>query len=210
MVSARILVTACGIFLFFLLAPDFLANMYDTLANRLTLSRIAVIPVILALMALPFSWSSWAAWVLFALAGVTDWLDGYIARRAGTVSMMGQFLDPIADKLLISAVLLLLVYNTHIKGLDIVPAVIILLREVAVSGLREFLAGVRVSVPVSRLAKWKTTIQIFALGFLIIGPYGPEGINTQFIGSLLLWLAGALTLITGYDYWRAGQKHFTS
>lgn len=184
--------------------------MYDTLANRLTLSRIAVIPVILALMALPFSWSSWAAWVLFALAGVTDWLDGYIARRAGTVSMMGQFLDPIADKLLISAVLLLLVYNTHIKGLDIVPAVIILLREVAVSGLREFLAGVRVSVPVSRLAKWKTTIQIFALGFLIIGPYGPEAINTQFIGSLLLWLAGALTLITGYDYWRAGQKHFTS
>jgi cardiolipin synthase len=182
--------------------------MFQSLANKLTLSRIIVIPVILGLMAIPEGWAAWTAWTLFALAGVTDWLDGYVARRENSVSMMGQFLDPIADKLLIAATLLLLVYNGHISGLGILPAAIILLREVAVSGLREFLAGVRVSVPVSRLAKWKTTIQIFALGFLIIGQYGPDAVNTQLIGDILLWLAGGLTLVTGYDYWRAGLKHF--
>jgi len=184
--------------------------MFQSLANQLTLSRIVVIPLILALMAVPHSWAAWSAWALFTMAGITDWLDGYVARREGQVSMMGQFLDPIADKLLVAATLLLLVYNGHIGGYGILPAVIILLREVAVSGLREFLAGVRVSVPVSRMAKWKTTIQMFALGFLIIGQYGPDAIDTVLIGNILLWLAGGLTLVTGYDYWRAGLKHFTN
>ncbi len=103
--------------------------MFQSLANQLTLSRIVVIPLILALMAIPQGWAAWSAWGLFALAGITDWLDGYVARRDGQVSMMGQFLDPIADKLLVAAVLLLLVYNGHISGFGILPAVIILLRD---------------------------------------------------------------------------------
>lgn len=182
--------------------------MFNTIANKLTLSRIIAIPAILLLLVIPYAWASWLAMVLFSAAGVTDWLDGYMARRDNQVSMMGQFLDPIADKLLVASVLLLLVYNGQINGLSILPAIIILLREVAVSGLREFLAGLRVSVPVSRLAKWKTAIQLVALGFLIIGNHAPEVIPAAFIGDVLLWIAGGLTVITGYDYWRASLKHF--
>src|ERR1700733_7312403 len=148
--------------------------MINSLANKLTASRIIVIPVILILLMIPHAWAAWVALVLFVAAGITDLLDGYMARRDNQVSMIRQFLDPIADKLLIAAVILFLVANGQISGLAIWPAVIILLREVAVSGLREFLAGVRVSMPVSHLAKWKTTLQIVALGFLIIGDrYAP-------------------------------------
>ncbi len=183
-------------------------NMFQSLANKLTLSRIVAIPVILLLLVIPYAWAAWLAVVLFTAAGITDWLDGYLARRDNQVSMMGQFLDPIADKLLVAAVLLLLVFNGQINGMTILPAVIILLREVAVSGLREFLADLRVSVPVSKLAKWKTAIQLFALGFLIVGKYAPDSIQATFIGDLLLWIAGGITVITGYDYWRASLKHF--
>ncbi|NTU76656.1 MAG: CDP-diacylglycerol--glycerol-3-phosphate 3-phosphatidyltransferase [Alphaproteobacteria bacterium] len=182
--------------------------MFHSLANKLTLSRIVVIPAILLLLVISEAWAAWVALALFAYAGVTDWLDGYLARRDGQVSAIGQFLDPIADKLLVSAVILFLVYNGQIEGLTVWPAVVILLREVAVSGLREFLAGVRVSVPVSKLAKWKTTIQIVALGFLIVGRYAPEAIPSTLIGDILLWIAGGLTVITAYDYWRASLKHF--
>ncbi|HUY68841.1 MAG TPA: CDP-diacylglycerol--glycerol-3-phosphate 3-phosphatidyltransferase [Alphaproteobacteria bacterium] len=183
--------------------------MFHSLANRLTASRIAVIPVILLLLAIHHAWSAWVALVLFVAAGITDWLDGYIARRDHQVSMIGQFLDPIADKLLVAAVILLLVYSRQIDGFAVIPAVIILLREVAVSGLREFLAGVRVSVPVSQLAKWKTFIQIVALSFLIIGDrYTVDAIPATFIGDLLLWIAGMLTLFTAWDYWHVSQKHF--
>jgi len=185
--------------------------MFKTLANQLTLTRILLIPAILVLLVLPYGWAAWTALFLFSIAGVTDFLDGYMARRDNQVSKIGMFLDPIADKLLVSAVLLLLVYNGRISGLSILPAVIILLREVAVSGLREFLAGLSVSVPVSNLAKWKTTIQIFALGFLIVGTENaPWWIPATPIGDVLLWVAGGFTLITGYDYWRASQKHFDS
>lgn len=185
--------------------------MFTTIANRLTLSRIVLIPVILILLIIPYGWAAWAALVLFTIAGVTDWLDGYMARRENQVSRIGQFLDPIADKLLVSAVLLLLVYNRKIDGLSVLPAVIILLREVAVSGLREYLAGLSVSVPVSKLAKWKTTIQIVALGFLIIGTdNAPDMIPATLIGDILLWVAGGLTIMTGYDYWKASAKHFDS
>ncbi|MDD3182673.1 MAG: CDP-diacylglycerol--glycerol-3-phosphate 3-phosphatidyltransferase [Alphaproteobacteria bacterium] len=185
--------------------------MFKTIANKLTLSRIVLIPLILILLILPYGWAAWAAWGLFTIAGVTDWLDGYMARRENQVTRVGQFLDPIADKLLVSAVLLLLVYNRQIDGLSVLPAVIILLREVAVSGLREFLAGLSISVPVSRLAKWKTTIQLVALGFLIIGTdNAPNWIPATQIGDLLLWIAGGLTILTGYDYWKASQKHFES
>ena len=179
-----------------------------SLANQLTFSRILAIPVILVLLAIPHAWAAWLALALYAAAGVTDYLDGYIARRDGQVSMLGQFLDPIADKLLIAAVILMLVYNQQISGLSIIPAVIILLREVAVSGLREFLAGVRVSVPVSQLAKWKTFIQILALGFLIIGRYAPESIPSTLIGDIGLWIAGIVTVFTALDYWYVSRKHF--
>ena len=182
--------------------------MFHSLANKLTLSRIVVIPLILVLMAVPYAWASWTAFALYSLAAITDALDGYVARRDGQVTRIGQFLDPIADKLLIASVILLLVYNGHLSGFSIWPAAIILLREVAVSGLREFLAEVRVSVPVSVLAKRKTFVQILALGFLMVGPYAPDFIPSTLIGDILIWIAGGLTLVTGYDYWRASLKHF--
>ncbi|MDD5586956.1 MAG: CDP-diacylglycerol--glycerol-3-phosphate 3-phosphatidyltransferase [Alphaproteobacteria bacterium] len=182
--------------------------MFSSLANKLTLSRIISIPAILLLLAIPYGWAAWLALILYTIASVTDWLDGYLARRDNQVSRVGQFLDPIADKLLVSAVLLMLVYNGQISGLTVLPALIILMREVAVSGLREFLAGLQVSVPVSHLAKWKTTIQLVSLGFLIVGKYAPDSIPSTFIGDVLLWIAGGLTLITAWDYWRASLKHF--
>jgi cardiolipin synthase len=182
--------------------------MLQSLANKLTFSRILVIPVILSLLMVPHAWAAWLALILFSAAGFTDWLDGYLARRENQITMLGQFLDPIADKLLVAAVILLLVYNKQIDGWTVFPAVIILLREVAVSGLREFLAGVRVSVPVSQLAKWKTTIQLIALGFLIIGRYAPWGIPATSIGDLGLWIAGIVTVFTAWDYWRASERHF--
>ncbi len=184
------------------------AMFFRSLANQLTLSRIIAIPLILLLLDIPNGWAAWLALILFVAAGITDWLDGYIARRDNHVSTLGQFLDPIADKLLVASVILLLVHNGQISGLTIWPAVIILLREVAVSGLREFLAGVRVSVPVSQLAKWKTFIQIVALSFLMVGRYAPNGINATLIGDFGLWIAGMVTLFTAWDYWRASEKHF--
>jgi len=182
--------------------------MFHSLANKLTVSRIIVIPVILLLLAVPHGWAAWLALVLFTAAGVTDWLDGYLARRDNEVTLIGQFLDPIADKLLVASVILMLVYNGQISGLTVLPAIIILMREVAVSGLREFLAGLRVSVPVSSLAKWKTTLQMLVLGFLIVGRYAPDSIPSTAIGDFGLWGAGILTVITAWDYWRASLKHF--
>jgi len=182
--------------------------MFSSLANKLTLSRIAAIPAILLLLIIPHGLAAWLAMILFTAAGLTDWLDGYMARRENAVSRVGVMLDPIADKLLVASVILLLVFNRQISGLSVFPALIILMREVAVSGLREYLAQLHVSVPVSRLAKWKTAIQMVALGFLIVGKYGPESIPVTLIGDVLLWIAGGLTIITAWDYWRAGQKHF--
>ena len=182
--------------------------MFRTLANKLTASRIALIPVIALLLVLPSAWAAWAALVLFVVAGITDWLDGYMARRDGQVSRIGQFLDPIADKLLVAAVILLLAYDQRIDGAAIVPAIVILLREIAVSGLREFLAGSSVDLPVSRLAKWKTAIQITALSFLIVGDFAPVWIPASVIGDIGLWVAGALTIMTARSYWRASLKYF--
>lgn len=183
--------------------------MFKTLANKLTLSRIILIPLIIILLLLKDSWAAWAALFVFAIAGITDGLDGYMARRENQVSRIGQFLDPIADKLLVSSIILLLVNTGRIDNWSVLPALIILLREVAVSGLREFLAEIRIGVPVSQLAKWKTAIQILALGFLIVGTENaPTWIPATPIGDVLLWIAGGLTVITGYDYWRASLKHF--
>lgn len=181
--------------------------MMNSLPNILTLSRIAVIPLIVALFFFPGQWSAWTALALYTAACVTDWFDGYLARRRREESLIGKFLDPIADKLLVAAILMVLAAVGKISGLAVIPALIILLREVMVSGLREFLAGLRVSLPVSRLAKWKTGIQMGTIGWLIVGHDGPEGWPTTEIGEIGLWLAAALTLITGWDYLRAGLRH---
>ncbi|HEV2677761.1 MAG TPA: CDP-diacylglycerol--glycerol-3-phosphate 3-phosphatidyltransferase [Aliidongia sp.] len=181
--------------------------MVFTLPNLLTLSRIAVIPLLVAACYLPYPWGNWTAWVLFALACVTDYLDGHFARRWKQMSAFGRFLDPIADKLLVAITLMMLVAFDRLSTPALMPALIILAREILVSGLREYLAGLRVSVPVSRLAKWKTGIQMVAIGVLLIGDAGPAFLPMGFIGETLLWLAALLTLVTGYDYLRHGMKH---
>lgn len=179
-----------------------------TLPNILTLSRIAAVP----LLALLLWWPGWslgyaAAFGLYCLLGATDYLDGYLARAQGAVSKLGIFLDPIADKIMVAAVILLLVAVHLIDGVHVIAALIILLREIAVSGLREFLAGLQVSVPVSLLAKWKTTLQIVALGALILAGALPAMAWIAAVGLAALWLAAALTLVTGYDYLRVGLRH---
>ena len=175
--------------------------------NLLTLFRIAAIPGIVALFYLESDLGKWLACGLFGVAAITDFFDGYLARAYGQQSDFGRFLDPIADKLLVAAALLLLTGFGQVSGLTILPAVVILCREILVSGLREFLAGIRISVPVSTLAKWKTMIQMFAIGFLIVGDSGPDALPTRLIGESGLWVAAALTLITGYDYLRASLHH---
>jgi cardiolipin synthase len=159
-------------------------------------------------------WLRWVALALFIAAGVTDILDGYYARSLNQQSAFGRMLDPIADKLLVSSCLLMLAADGIIHGWTLWAAVIILCREILVSGLREYLAGLRVSVPVTRLAKWKTTVQLVAIGFLIAGEAGDRifpvtvdpGPVTQF-GLLLLWISAIVTLYTGWDYFRAGVRH---
>jgi CDP-diacylglycerol--glycerol-3-phosphate 3-phosphatidyltransferase/cardiolipin synthase len=139
--------------------------------------------------------------------GVTDYFDGYLARAQGTVSKLGVFLDPIADKIMVAAVILMLVGTQDINGVHLIAALVILLREIAVSGLREFLAQLRVSVPVSRLAKWKTTLQLVALGALILAGAFPGAAWIAALGLVALWGAAVLTLVTGWDYLRVGLKH---
>nr|WP_272211078.1 CDP-diacylglycerol--glycerol-3-phosphate 3-phosphatidyltransferase [Marinicella sp. W31]MDC2876963.1 CDP-diacylglycerol--glycerol-3-phosphate 3-phosphatidyltransferase [Marinicella sp. W31] len=144
------------------------------------------------------------------IASVTDFFDGYLARAWNQQSNIGRMLDPIADKLLVSVCLLLLAADVErtIAGWSLWAAIIILCREVLVSGLREYLAGLKVSVPVTRIAKWKTTFQMIAIGLLLAGPAGDKVIPyTTSCGIVLLWVAAALTMYTGYDYFRAGLKH---
>jgi len=181
------------------------------LPNILTFSRIAAIPVIIALMYLPGPLGNWTAFAVYTYACITDFFDGYLARAWHQQSAMGRFLDPIADKLLIAAVLLMLVANDSISGLTVIPAAVILFREILVSGLREFLAEVQVRVPVTVLAKWKTFIQMLALGFLLVGFAGPDfgPITTMEIGIIGIWIAAALTVGTGYDYLKSGLKHIS-
>ncbi|UUX49114.1 CDP-diacylglycerol--glycerol-3-phosphate 3-phosphatidyltransferase [Nisaea acidiphila] len=179
------------------------------LPNLLTLSRILVIPFIIALIWLNEPMYRWIALGLYAFAGITDYLDGYLARSMNQQSDFGRLLDPIADKLLVGACLLILCALDHISGYSLLPALIILLREILVSGLREFLAEIQVRMPVSKLAKWKTAFQIGSLGFLIVGSAGPAWLPTVLIGEGLLWAAAILTLVTGYDYLRSGLLHVT-
>jgi cardiolipin synthase len=144
---------------------------------------------------------------LFSAAAVTDWLDGHMARRWQQQSEIGRFLDPIADKLLVSATLFMLTTFGRLSAEAVLPALVILCREILVSGLREYLAGLRVGMPVSRLAKWKTVIQMVAIGVLIVGDAGPGFLPVAAIGETLLWIAASLTLVTGYDYLQAGFRH---
>jgi CDP-diacylglycerol--glycerol-3-phosphate 3-phosphatidyltransferase len=181
-----------------------------SIPNLLTYARLAAVPALAALM---FFWEGetgrWLAAALFALAGITDFFDGYLARAWSQQSLLGRMLDPIADKLLVGAALLLLVADQTISGWSFWAALIILSREILVSGLREFLVELNVTVAVSRLAKWKTTLQMLALCVLLIGDAGNTlcACNTVNFGLGLLWAAALLTLYTGFDYFRAGLKH---
>ena len=183
--------------------------MLTSLPNLLTLFRIAAIPGIVALFFLDSDLGKYLACGLFGIAAITDFFDGYVARAYGQQSSFGKFLDPVADKLLVSSALLMATGFGQISGLTILPAVVILCREILVSSLREFLARVQIGVPVSTLAKWKTMIQMFAIGFLIVGDSGPDALPTRLIGEWGLWAAAVLTLITGYDYLRASLHHLT-
>ncbi len=180
-----------------------------TLANCLTYGRLAAVPVMVALLFWPESHTArWTALGVFVAAAITDYLDGYVARTYHQSSALGRMLDPIADKLLVSACLLMLAADHTIVGSSVWAAIVILCREVLVSGLREYLAELKVGVPVSKIAKWKTTVQLVSLGFLVAGPAGETVLpGTEPIGIALLWLAAALTIWTGWDYMRAGIKH---
>ena len=178
-----------------------------TLPNILTLFRIALIPVVMAMFYVDGSWARWIACSIFLLAATTDLLDGWIARYWQMQSAFGRWLDPVADKLLVGATVVMLV---GFYRAPLIPAVVILLREIAVSGLREYMAEVRVGMPVTPLAKWKTTVQMIAIVFLILGPAGPDFLPVETIGSWGLWLAAALTLLTGWDYLNAGVRHMSA
>ncbi|WP_309661146.1 CDP-diacylglycerol--glycerol-3-phosphate 3-phosphatidyltransferase [Sphingomonas sp.] len=184
-----------------------------SLPNLLTLSRIFAVPILVFLLWRPAPLDYAIIFVLYCVVGITDYFDGYLARAQGQISKLGQFLDPIADKIMVAAVIMMLVSSRKmsgepvIHGLHIIPALIILLREIIVSGLREFLAESQVSMPVSALAKWKTTLQLVALGALILGGSVPEQVWVHNVGLGSLWAAAALTLVTGYDYLRTGIRH---
>ncbi|KQR73349.1 CDP-diacylglycerol--glycerol-3-phosphate 3-phosphatidyltransferase [Rhizobium sp. Leaf384] len=181
--------------------------------NLLTYGRILAVPLIVLCFFIEGKLQSsdiarWTALGLFAVASITDFFDGYLARIWKQTSNIGRMLDPIADKLLVASVLLLVAADGTIAGWSIWAAIIILCREILVSGLREYLAALKVSVPVTRIAKWKTTIQMVAIAFLLAGPAGDKVLPyTTEMGIALLWIAAAITLYTGYDYFRAGLKH---
>ena len=178
--------------------------MLTSTPNLLTLGRVALIPALVACFYLHGDWARYLAAAVFAVAATTDYFDGYLARIWRQQTPFGRWLDPIADKLLVAATILMLV------GFDrapLLPSLVILLREITVSGLREYMAEVSVGLPVSRLAKWKTAVQMVAIGVLIVGDAGPGALPVHGIGVLGLWLAAALTLVTGYDYLKAGLRH---
>ncbi len=180
----------------------------------LTLSRIAAIPVLIALTAVDSPAGSLAACVVFAAAGITDYFDGKLARTRSQQSDLGRMLDPIADKLLVAATIMLLVGRDRLSAWGIYPAIVIMLREILVSGLREYLAGINVGLPVTQLAKWKTGFQMAALGTLLAGDSTAKLLHidflpVSFIGEAMLWIAAALTTITGWHYLTAGWRAAT-
>lgn len=177
--------------------------MTATLPNALTVARIFAVPVLIAVFYLPMPTAAWAAMAVFVAASVTDYVDGWLARRWNQLSDFGKVLDPIADKLLVAAALFMLAAFDRLSVPSIVAAIAILGREILVSGLREFLAG-RASLPVTMLAKWKTAVQMAAISILLVAPAAPWGLPWQRIGEIGLWIAAALTLVTGWGYLRQG------
>jgi CDP-diacylglycerol--glycerol-3-phosphate 3-phosphatidyltransferase/cardiolipin synthase len=177
--------------------------------NVLTYARIAAVPALAAcLFFMPGDDGRWAAFAVFAAASVTDWLDGYLARAWSQISSLGRMLDPIADKLLVGTTLLMLVSDRTISGWSVWAAVIVLCREILVSGLREFLAELNVKIRVSQLAKWKTAVQMVALAMLLAAPaLEAQVAGVTLAGIVCLWVAALLTLWTGYDYLKAGVGH---
>lgn len=186
--------------------------MPTDLPNLLTISRIAAIPVLVAFAAIGTPWADMAACIVFSAAAITDYFDGKIARDRGVTSSFGRMLDPIADKLLVGAALMLLAGLGRLSHAALYPAIVIMLREIMVSGLREYLAELRVGLPVTRLAKWKTGFQMGALGTLLAGDTGASAIGLgalpiSMLGEIGLWVAAVLTLMTGWDYLQAGLRH---
>ncbi|MBO0343822.1 CDP-diacylglycerol--glycerol-3-phosphate 3-phosphatidyltransferase [Roseibium limicola] len=179
-----------------------------SLPNILTYGRIAAVPAVAACFYFEGHTARWIALAIFIIAAITDFFDGYLARAWQQQSALGRMLDPIADKLLVSVCLLILASDGTIGGWSLAAAIIILCREILVSGLREFLAELQVSVPVTQLAKWKTTVQLIAIALLLAGPSGEAVLpGTVIAGLVALWIAALLTLYTGYDYFRAGIGH---
>jgi cardiolipin synthase len=186
--------------------------MMTDLPNLLTLSRIAAIPLMVALAAIRSPGTDFAACVVFSIAAITDYFDGKLARDYGQTSDLGRMLDPIADKLLVAAALMMLVGTNRLSDAGLYPAIVIMLREILVSGLREYLAGVAIGLPVTALAKWKTGVQMGALGALLAGDasavlLGIGWLPVALIGEAMLFAAAALTLVTGWDYLLAGLRH---
>ncbi len=182
------------------------------LPNIITLSRLASLPLLLILLFIPYAWAAWFALFLYTLGCITDWLDGYLARKMKIESAFGKFLDPIADKIFVITVILCLVATGKLDGLWVVPPLVIITREFLISGLREFLGPQNIQVPVSKLAKYKTGFQMTSLGFLIVGSYGDPVLAFTFIstltwGHLIVTCAAALTVITGWDYLKIGLTH---
>jgi cardiolipin synthase (CMP-forming) len=189
--------------------------MMAELPNLLTLSRISAIPAIVLLVALHSPACDLAASMLFGIAAFTDYLDGRLARSQRLVSSLGRMLDPIADKLLVGAVIMVLVGQGRLSYWGLYPSIVIVLREILVSGLREYLAELRIGLPASKLAKWKTGFQMVALGAALAGDtsaklIGVPGFPLSTIGEALLWLAASLTLLTGWDYLKVSWVHATS
>ncbi|MBA3039526.1 MAG: CDP-diacylglycerol--glycerol-3-phosphate 3-phosphatidyltransferase [Alphaproteobacteria bacterium] len=190
-----------------------MASRAYNIPNLLTYARILAVPLIVVCFFIEgrLESSDFARWTglgIFIVASITDYLDGYLARIWNQTSNIGRMLDPIADKLLVASVLLLMAADGTIAGWSLWAAITILCREILVSGLREYLAALKVSVPVTQIAKWKTTAQMFALAFLLAGPAGDKVLPyTTEMGITLLWIAAVLTFYTGYDYFRAGVKH---
>ena len=188
-----------------------------SLPNLLTYGRILAVPALVVFFYIESPAGRWLSFGVFVAASVTDFFDGYLARAWHQQSAIGRILDPIADKVLVATALLLLSADGTIGFWSLPAAIVILTREIAVSGLREFLAGLQVAVPVTELAKWKTTMQMVAIGFLLIGPSGDRLLRYYFadlglftyVGLLLLWISALITLYTGYDYFRAGLRHVT-
>lgn len=195
--------------------------MLRHLPNALTVSRIVLLPVLIGLFFVPGAAAAWWALWIYIFCAITDFFDGYLARKFGSTSGFGTFLDPISDKILVVSLLMALAAFDRLEGFWVIPAIVILAREFLISGLREYLGPQNVKVPVSRLAKWKTGFQMTALGFLIIGDYGDSTMQTVFgvllpqediagaliTGQILLTLAAVVTLVTGWNYLKAGIKH---